>query len=138
MSERTIYITEDDYQRLDEFIDGAKASGQYDKGRLAGLEEELESCHVVSSEDMPANVVTLNSQVRFCDLESDEEKVATLVFPGNANLSEGRISVVSPIGTAILGYSVGDIIEWKVPGGKKSIRIEEVVYQPEAAGDFHL
>ncbi len=138
MNKRTIYITEKDHQRLDEYIDGSKISGRYVRDKLSGLEEELDNCRILSPRDMPSNVVTLNSRVRFRDLGNDQEMIATLVFPGSANLSEGRISVASPIGTAILGYAVGDVIEWKVLAGQKTIRIEEILYQPEAAGDYHL
>ncbi len=138
MSTRTIYITETDHHRLEEYIDGAKRSGRHGRDQLAGLEEELESCHIVNPRNVPPNVVTLNSRVRFRDLGNGEERIVTLVFPGSAKLSEGRISVASPIGTAILGYAVGDVIEWKVLAGPKTIRIEEILYQPEAAGDFHL
>lgn len=138
MSTRTIYITETDHQRLEEHIEGAKRSGRHGRDRLAELEDELENCRIVSPRNVPPNVVTLNSRVRFRDLGTDQEMIATLVFPGNANLSEGRISVASPIGTAILGYAVGDVIEWKVLAGTKTIRIEEIIYQPEAAGDYHL
>lgn len=138
MNSRMIYITENDYQRLEEYIDGAKRSGRHRRDNLVALEEELEDCRIVSPRDVPANVVTLNSRVRFRDLDSGQEIIATLVFPSSADLSEGRISVTSPIGTAILGYGVGDVIEWKVVAGTKTIRIEEVIYQPEAAGDYHL
>lgn len=138
MSTRTIFITEKDHQRLDEYIDGAKRSGRYDRDQLAGLEEELENSIIVNPRKMPPNVVTLNSRVRFRDLDNGEEMIVTLVFPGSANLAEGRISVASPIGTAIFGYAVGSVIEWKVLAGTKIIRIEELLYQPEAAGDYHL
>lgn len=138
MSTRTIYITETDHRRLEEYIDGAKKSGRHGRDTLAELEEELENSRIVNPRNVPPNVVTLNSRVRFRDLGNDQEMIATLVFPGSANLSEGRISVASPIGTAILGYAVGDVIEWKVLAGTKTIRIEEIIYQPEAAGDYHL
>lgn len=138
VSTRTIFITEKDQLRLEEYIDGAKRSGRHGRDQLAGLEEELENSIIVTPRKMPPNVVTLNSRVRFRDLGNGEEMVVTLVFPGSANLSEGRISVASPIGTAILGYAVGDVIEWKVLAGTKTIRIEEILYQPEAAGDYHL
>jgi regulator of nucleoside diphosphate kinase len=138
MHERKLYITEKDYQKLEEFIDGSKISGRYERDKLSGLEDELENLYIVSSVSMPPNVVTLNSRVRFRDLDSNIERILTLVFPGNANLSEGRISVSSPIGTAILGYAVGDIVQWKVHSGTKNLRIEEVIYQPEASGDYHL
>ena len=60
------------------------------------------------------------------------------VFPKEADIDRGRLSVISPVGTAILGYTEGDTIEWKVPSGKRRIKIEKVLYQPEAAGDYHL
>ncbi len=92
----------------------------------------------MSAKDIPANVVTMNSRVVLHDLGSGEEKTYTLVFPRNANVDTGAISVLAPVGTAILGYAAGDEIEWRVPSGTRRFRIEEVLYQPEAAGDFHL
>jgi len=72
------------------------------------------------------------------DLDTNEEETIALVYPGEANFAENRISVLAPVGTAILGARVGEVSEWKVPAGKRRLRIEEVFYQPEAAGDFHL
>ncbi len=138
MNERTIYITESDYERLEELLEGMEKTGPRDRDDLAVLEDELDKCQIVEPREMPPDIVTLNSRVRFRDLDADREMIATLVLPGSANLSEGRLSVTSPIGTAILGYAVGDVIEWKVRAGAKTIRIEEVIYQPEAAGDYHL
>jgi regulator of nucleoside diphosphate kinase len=66
------------------------------------------------------------------------EKVAyTLVFPGKADSSTGKISVLAPIGTAVLGYRVGDVVEWRVPAGSRKFRVEKLLYQPEAALDYH-
>lgn len=138
MKERTIYITEPDYQKLEELLDGMKRTDFRDRDDLTSLEEELDKCKVVAQRAIPPDVVTINSRVRFRDLDTDQEMIMTLVFPNNANFSEGRISVTSKIGTALLGYAVGDVIEWKVRAGTKTIRIEEIVYQPEAAGDYHL
>ena len=64
--------------------------------------------------------------------------VYSLVFPNEADLSQGKISVLAPIGTAMLGYQAGEIIEWDVPAGLKRFKVEEVLYQPEGAGDYHL
>ncbi len=138
MNERAIYITESDYERLEELIEGAKRSGQRNRGDLVSLEEELDKCSIVAQKEVPPDVVTINSRVRFRDLDTDQEIIATLVFPWSSNLSEGRISVTSPIGTALLGYAEGDVIKWNVRAGIKTIRIEEILYQPEAAGDYHL
>ena len=138
MNTKTIYITEFDIERLEELMDGAKKNYLRDIDDLNKLEEELEKFQIVDSREIPPDVVTLNSRVRLRDLDADREMIVTLVFPRSANLAEGRLSVASPIGTAILGYAAGDTIEWQVRAGTKRIRIEEVLYQPEAAGDFHL
>jgi regulator of nucleoside diphosphate kinase len=89
---------------------------------------------VVGASEVPRDVVTLSSRVRIRDLASGEIAIDTLVSPEEANISRNRISVLAPIGTAIFGYSAGDVIEWKVPGGTRKLRIEEVLYQPEATG----
>lgn len=105
---------------------------------LSRLEDDLATCRIVTPEEMPANIVTLHSKVKYLDLESNKERVVTLVFPSNADISKGRISIVVPLGAAILGRAEGDIVSLKVFGGTMTIRIEEVLYQPEAAGDYHL
>ncbi|ALC15831.1 GreA/GreB family elongation factor [Desulfuromonas soudanensis] len=138
MKERTIYITEPDFVKLEDLLDGMKRTRFRDRDDLTSLEEELDKCKVVAQREVPPDVVTINSRVRFRDMDTDQEMIVTLVFPSNANFSEGRISVTSQIGTALLGYAVGDIIEWEVRAGTKTIRIEEIIYQPEAAGDYHL
>ncbi len=89
-------------------------------------------------ERIPPDVVTMNSRVVLRDLDSDETMTYTLVFPKDADIGAGAISVLAPVGTAIIGYAVGAVIEWPVPGGIRRIRIEQILYQPEAAGDFHL
>jgi regulator of nucleoside diphosphate kinase len=83
-------------------------------------------------------VITMRSKARLLDIDSGKEVVYSLVFPNEADLEKGKISVLAPIGTAMIGYKVGDIIEWEVPAGLRRLRVEEVLYQPEAAGDYHL
>lgn len=80
----------------------------------------------------------MNSRVRLSDTSKEKDLIYTLVFPRDADAEAGKISILAPIGTAILGYKIGDIIEWPVPLGIRKVKIEEVLYQPEAAGDFHL
>lgn len=134
MDTRHIYITEADINRLRPLIEALKDS----RDDLRGLEGELEHAHVVAPADVPPDVITMNSKARVRDLETDEEMTYTLVFPDKANIDEGKISVVAPIGTAMLGQRVGDEFEWEVPAGSVRLRVEEVLYQPEASGDFHL
>lgn len=138
MNEKNTYMTEHDINRLEAFLERAKKSYRYDRHVLESLQEEIGKSLVVDSRRIAPDIVTLNSRIRLLDLDANQEMVLTLALPGMANLEEGRISVVSPIGTAILGYAAGDIIEWKVPSGTKTIRVEEILYQPEAAGDYHL
>ena len=82
----------------------------------------------------PADVITLNSTARLVDQETNEEMVYTLVFPEAADIAQGKISVLAPIGTAMLGYKTGDTFEWDTPGGKRTLRVQEILYQPEASG----
>jgi regulator of nucleoside diphosphate kinase len=72
------------------------------------------------------------------DLEAGEEMILTLVFPKDADISQDKISVLAPIGTAVLGYHVGDTIEWEVPDGIRKLEVRKILYQPEASGDYDL
>jgi regulator of nucleoside diphosphate kinase len=131
---RTIFLTETDKQKLDSLLLTVRAPSSGDS-----LEEELARAEVVPSEQIPPDVVTMNSRVRFKDESAGKELVVTLVYPADADASTGRVSVLAPIGSALLGLSVGESVEWQLPNGRtKTLRIEEVLYQPEAAGDFHL
>lgn len=131
---RIIYITEADMKRLRPLLEGVKNS----RDDLKALQAELELARVVPAEKVPADVITMNSQARLRDLDTGEVMTFTVVFPGNANIEQDKISVVAPIGTAMLGHRVGDHFEWEVPAGAVRLRVEAVLYQPEAAGDFHL
>jgi regulator of nucleoside diphosphate kinase len=93
----------------------------------------LDRAEIVEPEAIPRDVVTMNSEVRLKDLDSAEVKVYRLVFPTRTRPENG-ISVLAPIGTAMLGYRVGDVIEWRVPRGVRRLKVLEVIYQPEAAG----
>jgi len=134
MKHRTILITESDTRQLRRLVDSARWSLQRELPYIEQLEEELDRAEVVAAEDIPQDVVTMNSQVRVLDMDARKETVYTLVFPPDADISRNRISVLAPIGTALLGYRVGDVIEWQVPAGMKRLRIEEILYQPEAVG----
>lgn len=139
VKEATIYITELDRQRLEKLIELAgERSRRANHLYLSRLEEELERAETVAPEDVPSDVITMRSKVRLGDLDTGEEMVYTLVFPSEANFDEGKISVLAPVGTAMLGYRVGDVIEWEVPSGRRRLKVEGLLYQPEAAGDYNL
>jgi len=133
-----IYLTEFDVKRLKGLIKFAEE--RWDKRvlrYLRELDEELDRADIVKAEEIPTDVITMNSSFRVHDMDSGEESVYTLVFPANADSANGKISILAPVGTAMLGYRVGDTVEWEVPGGLKRLKIEEIVYQPEAEGNYH-
>lgn len=138
MDERTIYITDYDMTRLRKLIAVAKQLDRRGNEYLESLEAELTRAVLVAPTAIPANVVTMNSKVCLIDLDTQEEMMYTLVFPGDADLAQGKISVLAPIGTAMLGYRVGDTFAWKIPDGTARLYVKEVLYQPEASGDFDL
>ena len=138
MSHRTIYITEYDMKRLSKLIEDSQDSDPQDKGYLAELQKELDDAEIVSSGDIPKEVITMNSQVCLIGQNTQKEEILTLVFPQGANISQGKISVLAPIGTALLGYRVGEVFRWKVPAGERKLKVKKILYQPEAAGDYHL
>lgn len=134
----SIYITEPDYERLSGLIETTRERNGVDKEYLNTLEAELERAQVVDPKQISADVITMRSRVRLKDLVSGEANTYSLVFPKEANFSEGKISVLAPIGTAILGYKRGDTIEWPVPAGVRRFTVDKVLYQPEAAGNYEL
>jgi len=132
---RTIYITELDLSRLQRLLDAMEGSLQ-NKAHLQKLEEELFKGQIVPSDEIPPDVITMNSRARLRDIDSGDEMIYTLVYPNDADAGQNKISILAPIGTALIGYRVGDTIEWKVPSGVRRLKIEEILYQPEASGDF--
>jgi regulator of nucleoside diphosphate kinase len=138
MSGKPIQITEFDLQRLRKLILGAESTEYRQSEYLESLRMELERAEIVTPQEVPPTVVTMNSTIELLDLDTNEMETYTLVFPEDADISQGKISVLAPIGTAMLGYEIGDIFEWDVPAGKRRLRVERIIYQPEASGDFDL
>ena len=138
MEERIIYITEYDLKRLRELVEEAKRANHRGNPYLESLDAELSRGKVVAPTEVPPDVVTMNSQVRLMDLDTREEMVYTLVFPQEADIARSKISILAPIGTAMLGYRVGDTFAWQVPDGVRRLQVKQVLYQPEASGDYDL
>ena len=137
MSKRTIYVTENDMDRLRSLITAVQNGDDRDRPYLSALESELDHATVVAPEEIAPDVVTMNSRVRLRDGRSSW--IMTLVFPESADPEEGRISVLAPLGAALLGCRVGQKVEFRVPGGEaRSCEILSVLYQPEAAGHRSL
>lgn len=138
MEKRNIFVSEFDAQRLRKLVEEAREFSQEKEDHLADLERELSHATIISPEEVPSDVITMNSKVRLTNLDTGKQVTYTLVFPDDADAEQNAISVLAPIGTAMLGYRVGNEIEWKVPAGVRRFKVEEILYQPEAAGDFHL
>jgi regulator of nucleoside diphosphate kinase len=138
MKEREIHITNFDLQRLKELLKVAKEFKYQDRNDLKKLENELVRAMIVDSREVPPNVVTMNCKVELLDLDKNKKMTYTLVFPSEADIRQGKISILAPIGTAILGFRVGDTVIWQVPAGQRRIKIQRILYQPEASGDYHL
>jgi len=136
MRDGDIVVTEFDENRLRNLLAGAWRWNARDRTHVGHLESELDRAEVVAAADVPPDVVTMNSEIAVRDVDSNEEMTFAVVFPSDANVNKRKISILAPIGTAVLGYRVGDTIEWNVPGRTRRLRIERVLFQPEAARQF--
>jgi len=135
---KNLTISKLDYTRIRENINHALYMRSITAVEAESLMKELNSARLVEPTEIPGNVVTMNSVVRISFLDSGRQVQFQLVYPKDANPREQKISIFSPIATALIGYKVGDEIEWLVPAGLTRIRIEEILYQPEASGDYNL
>lgn len=133
-----LIVTRLDYARIKKSINDAKQLNTINKVEAEKLLNELSSAEIVEPDAIPADVVTMNSIVKLNFLNTNKVVQFQIVYPDKANIKENKISIFSPIATALIGYKVQDEIEWVVPAGLTKIKIEEIVYQPEAAGDYDL
>jgi regulator of nucleoside diphosphate kinase len=124
-----LILNQGDFHKLSSLIHSAPA----EVAEL--LEEELSRATVVSDDQLPGDVVTMNSTVNFQDLDSGKELVVTLVYPHDANIADNKISILAPIGSALIGLRVGQVIHWPLPNGKeKRLKVISVLCQPEVEG----
>jgi len=126
MTSRTIIVTDADFRPLSALVRARTARFTRDKEHIEKLEKELARSVPVPASEVPADVATMHSRVRVRDLETGAVRTYTLVFPHQADLPSGRLSVLAPLGTALLGYRQGDEIEWAMPGGLRRLRLESV------------
>ena len=125
MRSHPIVITKIDAARLRELL-AVRARSERDQDHLEELAAELERARIAEPEDVPADVITLYTRVEVFDLVSGERRELTLVLPRESDATAGRISVLAPLGTALLGYLAGDDVEWHMPGGLRRLRIDKV------------
>jgi regulator of nucleoside diphosphate kinase len=124
-----------DYDRLMSLIDSV---ANQNLPSAEALERELDRADIVESAKMPADIVTMNSTAIVSDSSGNKRRL-TLVYPKDANFDEGKISILAPVGVAILGLSVGQSIHWQLPNGETSkLKVIAIEYQPEAAGEMHI
>ena len=136
MNKNTIYLTDKDYNRLLQVV-----QTQRQKNGLfvvAALSQELKRAKVVPPTEIPADVITMNSRVRLKEMKSAAELDIDIVYPKDADVGKRKVSVLAPVGTAVLGCKVGDEVKWPVAQGMVTYKVQELIYQPEAAGDFNL
>lgn len=128
-----LVITDQDYERLALLL-------QHTENNSAGvLEEELARATVVPQKEVPADIVTMNSKVEFMDQNTQKQSEITLVFPQDADVTKGKVSILAPVGIALIGLRVGQTIQWPMPNGhKRELKVTGIRYQPEAAGDWDL
>lgn len=131
---RKIVITESDHLNLNTLLESEFAKVAGPAIRLEELKRELKRAEIVPPDEISNDVVSMNSKVVLRDLETGERETYTLVFPNDADIAEGRLSVLAPIGTAILGEHVGDEIHWRVPSGWRRLKIEEIIYEDAEVG----
>ncbi len=127
--EHKIIVTNTDLERLMSVVD------QNDTSASAALEAELQRATIDDTGVVPPDVVTMDSELVYEDIDTRARRQVRLVYPKDADASRGRVSVLAPIGSALLGLRVGQTIQWAVPHGTKRIRVVEIRYQPEASGD---
>ena len=137
MSAKQILITEADFDRLHGLLDSPRYRSTH-AASLMTLKDELERGTILAAGDVPKGVVTMHSQVRVRDLTAEESEIYTLVYPDQADINEGKLSVLAPLGIALLGKKVGQVVKFDAPAGPRRLKVEKILYQPEAAGDFHL
>nr|WP_299240616.1 nucleoside diphosphate kinase regulator [uncultured Halomonas sp.] len=135
MSRPVIVVNRLDAERLQRLID---TTTQKDAAVAEALEVELERAEVMDPTEIPADVVSMNSQVRFTELSRNTQLTRTLVYPhALANTPEG-LSVMAPVGAALLGLKAGETIDWSLPDGRRiQLRVDEILWQPEAAKQYH-
>jgi regulator of nucleoside diphosphate kinase len=137
MAENTIYITQEDANRIRELQRISKYTSYYNSPYLEKLNKELGRAIIVESKNIPPDVITMRSTAALVDIETGEKMIYTLVFPADADLSQGRISILEPVGADMLGYRVGDTFECDTRNGKRRIYVERIIFQPETIGDFN-
>ena len=127
MTNNPIYVTQADTEKIRELLREAEHSGYRGSMYIQKLKAELERATIITSQDAPDDLITLNTTALLFDTDTQEYMELTLVSPEQADINLGKISVLAPIGAAMLGYRVGSTFEWETPGGKRTLRVEKII-----------
>jgi regulator of nucleoside diphosphate kinase len=138
MNSSTLYVTEHDLQQLRQVIADARWQRRHTPADFEQLEAELARRVPIAPDEVPGDVVTLNSDVQLLDLDGGEVFGCSLVMPAEADPALFKISALAPVGLAVLGHRVGDTVAWPVPAGAQRLKLLALLYQPEAAGHWDL
>lgn len=130
MENKRLVFTRTDFSRLTNLINHEKEIYERRQDNLQKMLEELNEAIIVTPEKIGNNVVTINSIVTFTDLITNMNIQLKIVYPKNANTNKKHVSILSPIGTALLGCKKGDTVDWNIAGSKKKYFINEIIYQP--------
>jgi regulator of nucleoside diphosphate kinase len=136
MEKRHIFVTVFDLKRLNELLRYSTGFDERDKTQIKLLKKKLQEAKIYSPKVIPEDIITMNSKVRLKDIYSEEELIYTLVYPVSADINKNKISILAPIGVALLGHRVGEIVDSGISEDLTKFRIEEILYQPEAAGEY--
>lgn len=136
--EDNIKITDHDYVRLYNLVNRTKKYKNEELSNISVLENEIRRAERVDSKEISPDIVTMNSLIELVDLDTNKSMTIKLVYPKDADYRLGKISVLSLLGSAILGYKVGSRISFEVPRGKKEVTIRNIIYQPESNGVYNI
>jgi regulator of nucleoside diphosphate kinase len=131
-----IHVTSWDRRRLRSLLHAQQGDSRFDRRSLDRLRQALESAVVVQPPFIPATTITMHSTFSLLDLDTRQRRRCTLVFPGETAREDGALSIFAPLGAALLGRREGEVVECPTPGGTTRVRVEAVVFQPEAVGDY--
>ena len=135
---KEIIINSLDAKRIRQRISSIKNGRAYSANDMERLVYELNRAKMVEPAEIPADIITMHSIVKVKYVNNNKTFTLQLVYPEEANIKENKVSIFAPIAMALLGYKKGDVINWWIPGGKVKIKVEDILYQPEAAGEFQL
>ncbi|MFI4912856.1 MAG: GreA/GreB family elongation factor [Sedimentisphaeraceae bacterium JB056] len=131
-----IYLTKSDRGKLIKMVNDFLSSSSKDKKNLLLLKEEIGRAEIIDAEQIPQKIITMNSTAKLKNIETEEEMFIQLVYPWDADSDDYKISVLSPIGIAVLGYGAGDNVDAIVPAGLRRLKIDQILYQPETNGIY--